>query len=204
MRKLKIAWEVIVQISVVAGGLVAVMAYLEIKPKNLPQVSAAHWMWLAFAALLFGLSLSLSLTAFPRMKRLEQTQSLFGRSGGLNTRAGEAEALVRELERVQERFKGANKTLMRPLVAISDNDLKDGNFRELYRFQAIYQWHLASVKRLDETFKSEALEKGCPSTLTSDEVLRMLSDHGALLRQYARDVADGSRSFIDPQSQSPH
>jgi hypothetical protein len=114
-----------------------------------------------------------------------------GKAGALMCRAGDAEALAQELERIWHVFddEGAEK-LVHPLRQGKVPDtITEWRHKELWKFRVIYKWHIDSVKELDGTFRSAVIDHGFPNSDKYLDVKRNLKEHGVQLRKYAEATA---------------
>jgi len=114
-----------------------------------------------------------------------------GKAGALMSRAGEAEALARELEKIWHLFnnEGVEK-LIRPLsIKEIPDEVKAHRHKQLIAFRAVYQWHIASVREIAPEFQSETVNKGFPTTEEYLEVKRNLEEHAKLLRELAAQLS---------------
>src|SRR5579863_3373714 len=108
-----------------------------------------------------------------------------GKAGGLMTRAGEAEALAVELERIWHLYLQNKETLRRPLGAKALPAWAEHHQTQLFRFRTIYQWHIDSIKELDASFHSIVMDHGFPNEDEYVDVKRNLEEHAKLLRKLA-------------------
>jgi hypothetical protein len=123
------------------------------------------------------------LSRSPAMK-LDAEQ--IGKAGGLMTRAGEAEALAVELERIWHLFLQKKDTLLRPLSVKALPAWAEYHQTQLFRFRAIYQWHIDSIREVHVSFHSIVMDHGFPNDDEYIDVKRNLEEHAKLLRKLAR------------------
>jgi hypothetical protein len=114
-----------------------------------------------------------------------------GRAGGLMTRAGEAECLAQELEKIWFLYNREGKeVLVRPFGAKELPDqITEHRHKELFRLRTLCKWHMDSVKELDGGFRSTLLDHGFPNNDEYLDVKRNLEDHAKLLRELAGTLA---------------
>jgi hypothetical protein len=117
---------------------------------------------------------------------LRLNTALVGKSAMLQSRAGEARGLLEKLEEVWHLYinerNPTEPTLLYPLSAEAiPEEIKEFRHKQLFAFRVVYNWHVASIRRVFPDFHSDIIDGQFPSKIAYLAFKRNLEKHAELL-----------------------
>jgi len=187
-------------LAMVAGSIACVLVLLGVKP----QVhTSTFWYfgWISAALILLGLSSWFIVSVHLENNRLKRilegghshvpsNPEMIGKAGGLQVRAGEAECLALELEKIWHLYNNdGRENLVRPLNQKLLIPQLEYRHVQLMKFRTLYQWNIDSVKEQDKDFHSDLITHGFPNPDEYAVVRKNLEAHAQLLRDRAKSLS---------------
>lgn len=167
---------------VALGALACVLVWFEIRPKDVHVASPPHYVWLLGAIALLLISTWRSFR--PSTSKRAQLKL----AGVIESEAGQAKWLERQLEEVWHTYNELGVALTHPLsdATLSEVDpIKEYCERELFKFRIAFRGHIGSVKYHLPDFHSEIVDSAKFWKVDYLDLRRKLIEHAAKLGSLA-------------------
>jgi hypothetical protein len=124
------------------------------------------------------------------------------RAGVLYSKAGHADWLGSELERIWHLYHNDNDKLIYPLGELSIPEVvKEFRDKQLFAFRVQYRGHIGGLKSNEPDFHSDIMDAPYPWSVPYLDLMRKLREHAGLLRTLARSLEVSSHVDAKPDVQ---